>query len=91
VAREAPDAIPDTGHSPGINKKHGSRTAIDRGCVKTIDDSFVGAKDRDLVERGSILGEFLEHGSSEFCESSFLFLHCLDPERSSVNDRYRAM
>jgi hypothetical protein len=34
-------------------------------AVKTIDDSFVGAKDRDLVERGSILGEFLEHESSE--------------------------
>jgi hypothetical protein len=26
--REAPDAIPDTGHSPGKNKNHRSRTAM---------------------------------------------------------------
>jgi hypothetical protein len=58
-----------------------SRTsASDRGCVKTHDDCFVSAKDRDLVDRGSILSEFIEHDSSEskFCEFSFLFLHSLD-------------
>jgi hypothetical protein len=41
------------------------KAGFDRGCVKTIDDSFIGAKHRVLVERGSILGEFLEHESSE--------------------------
>jgi hypothetical protein len=35
-------------------------TATGRGCVKTIDDFFVSAKDRDLVDRGSILRESFE-------------------------------
>jgi hypothetical protein len=44
-----------------------------RGCVKTIDDSFISAKDRVLVERGSILGEFLEHESSESNSANLVF------------------
>jgi len=41
--------------------------------VKTIDDSFISAKDRVLVEHGSILGEFLEHESSESNSANLVF------------------
>ena len=40
-------------------------SAFGRGCEKTVDGSFVDAKDPDLSERGSILDEILQHVSSE--------------------------
>jgi hypothetical protein len=48
-------------------------TGRDRGCVKTMDDSFVDAKDPDLAERGSILDEILEHKSSESNSANLVF------------------
>jgi hypothetical protein len=40
---------------------------------KTMDDSFVDAKDPDLAERGSILDEILEHKSSESNSANLVF------------------
>ena len=53
--------------------------------MKTIDDSFISAKDRVLVECGSILGEFLEHESSESNSANLVFsFHSLGREATEA-------